>query len=484
MVDIVGREKELRKLTRFYESPKSEFMAVYGRRRVGKTFLIQTFFSQTDAVFFHVTGLKHSNLSDQIANFTRVLGKTFYESAEIRLKKNWLEVFEQLTEAIAKVPKKKKVVIFFDELPWMATKRSKLIQALDHFWNRYWSIDPRIKLVVCGSSASWILEKLIHNKGGLYNRITYQIALTPFTLLESKQFLRHKNIHLNNDQILKLYMVMGGIPLYLDQVDPGLSADQNIDEICFTKQGLLFSEFKRLFSSLFEHHEVNEELVRLIAMRRYGISQMEIMKKSSKSVGGRLKKRLQELVDAGFIELFVPYGHKERGIYYRIIDEYTLFYLKWIEPVLNSIKHQDKEQGYWLSKHKRAVWFSWAGYAFESICYKHIELIKKKLNIGPDAEVGAWRHTPKYFEEEGVQIDLLFDREDGAITLCEIKYVIDGFAIDKEYAGKLKKKIQIYRDQTKTQKQIFLAIITSNGLITNQYSNELVAKQVSLKDLV
>lgn len=482
-MDLIGRENEFKQLENFYGSKKAEFLAIYGRRRVGKSFLIQQFYSKKNCISFHITGLKDGTLNEQIEMFTKVVGKTFYKGAELQVKSKWMDVFEQLTDAINKIQKNKKVILFFDELPWMATKRSKIIQALDHYWNRYWSINPKVKLIVCGSAASWILENLIHNKGGLYNRITYQIELMPFTLSESKKFLEMKGIKLNNSQVLKLYMVMGGIPLYLDHIQKGLSADQNIDYLCFTKRGLLFNEFNKLFVSLFEQEDIHEELIRLIAANRYGISQIKLMKKSSKSIGGRLKKRLKELEDAGFIESFIPYQHREKGIYYRILDEYTLFYLKWIDPVWNYVKKRDKARGYWLSKQKSRSWDSWSGYTFEAICYKHLAQIRKSLSIEPGAEVGSWRYAPRKTDHQGIQIDLLFDRDDEVVTICEIKYNDKPFVIDKEYAQKLTGKVTIYKQQSRTNKQVFIAMVAANGVKKNKYSDELVDATVTLNDL-
>lgn len=483
MTALVGREQELKQLENFYKSSKAEFLAIYGRRRIGKTFLIENFYRKKEGLCFHATGLKDGNLVDQIRSFTRVIGNSFYSGAELKLKNKWIDVFDQLTEAINKTPKKQKIILFFDELPWMATPRSKLIQALDHYWNRYWSMDSRIKLIVCGSTASWILDKLIHNKGGLHNRISYQIELTPFSLAESKQFLESKKIKLNNQQILKIYMATGGIPLYLDHIQKGLSADQNIDSLCFTKSGILFKEFGEVFKSLFEEDDIHEELLKLIASFRYGISQTEIMEKSSKKTGGRLKKKLQDLEDAGFIASFVPYQHKEKGIYYRVIDEYSLFYLKWIEPVINSVKLRSKKSGYWLSKQRSSGWKSWSGYSFESICLKHINQIMDKLNIDAGAETGTWRYTPRTPERQGAQIDLLFDRDDSAMTICEIKYNQEPFLIDKAYAQKLNEKLAIFKQRSKTQKQLFLAMITANGIKPSIYSEEMVDGVVVLDDL-
>lgn len=484
MKKVIGRESEKRQLEAFYHSDKAEFLAIYGRRRIGKTFLIQEFCASKDDICFHVTGLKDGNLRDQITNFTKVIGKTFYGTSDIKPKTNWLDAFEQLTEAMNNTVKgNKKIILFLDELPWMATKRSKLIQVLDHYWNRYWSIDSRVRLIVCGSSASWILEKLVHSKGGLYNRITYQIELSPFSLHESKKFLMKKNIKLTEKQVVKLYMVMGGIPLYLDHIQKGLSADQNIDQLCFTKRGLLFNEFNKLFESLFEQHDIHEELVRTIAQHRYGIPQTQLMRQSSKHTGGRLKKRLSELEDTGFIESFIPSGHNKHGIHYRVIDEYTLFYLKWINPIADSIRRRSKDSGYWLSREKSSSWESWSGYAFEAICYKHISQIRQTLDIPPGFEVGAWSQKSKNTEERGAQIDMVFDRDDDVITLCEIKYNEKPFVISKDYAKVLLNKIAIYKKYTKTDKQIFLSLIAAGGVKDSAYADEIIDKLVTLKNL-
>lgn len=484
MATIIGRESELMQLKRFYHSKKAELLAIYGRRRIGKTFLIQSKFAKEDCVFFHNTGLKNGSLRAQIENFTRVMGKTFYEGAELRLKNTWLDVFDQLTVTINKIDKKKKVVLFFDELPWMATTRSQLIQALDHYWNRYWSTDPRIKFIVCGSSASWILDKIVNNTGGLYNRLTYQIELKPFSLNESQAFLASNGIKLTHDQVLQLYMVMGGVPLYLDQIRKGLSAAQNIDEICFTKQGMLFNEYHKLFASLFKRHEIMEELVGIIAKYQYGILQTDLMRLSSKSVGGRLTKRLKELENAGFIESFISYQHKERGIYYRIIDEYTLFYLKWIQSVIHSVKRHDKEKGYWLSKQKSPAWENWAGYSFENICYKHMSEIRKALKIDPEAEVGSWRYVPRAgTQKTGAQINLLFDRNDDVITICEIKYTSRPYVINKQQAQILLNKVNVFKEQIHSHKQIFIVLISAHGLKQTMYSEELITGLITLMDL-
>ena len=482
---LIGRKEELTILDDILKSRKSEFLAIYGRRRVGKTFLIRRYLEKQKCIFLHVTGIKDGILAEQISHVTKEIGKTFYSSAELVIKDRWIDVFEQLTDAIATIPKTKKVVLFFDELPWMATKRSKLIQAIDHYWNRYWSFDSRLKFIVCGSASSWILEKLIHNKGGLYNRITQIIKLEPFTLKETKIFLNNMNIKLSNKQVVQLYMITGGIPLYLLHIKKSLSIIHNIDRLCFSSSGLLFKEFDELFSALFDESEVYEELIKIIASQRYGISQERLIEKSTKaSKGGRVVKRLKELEEAGFIISFVPYKHKDKGKYYRIFDEYTMFYMSWINPVKETIRNRRGVRNYWQTKVKHPSWFSWAGYAFEAICYKHIASILQTLNISFGAEIASWRYTPrKKSDEFGVQIDLLFDRYDDAITICEIKYTNNSFTIDKKYAQELLRKREVFRKQLRTNKQIFIAMISANGLKSTIYAEDLIANVVTLDDL-
>ncbi len=479
----VGREQEQAILQQLLKSDKAEFLALYGRRRVGKTFLIKTFFETANSVFFYNSGLKDGTLKDQLEEFAKHIGEAFYGGVSLMPRTNWRAAFADLTKAIEQIPKRQKVVIFLDELPWMATKRSRLLQALDYYWNRYWSHDPRIKLIVCGSSASWILEKIINNKGGLYNRVTRTMHLTPFNLHETQAFLKRRGHHLNQKQITELYLALGGIPHYLSLAKKGYSAQQCLDELCFQKGGALVEEFERLFASLFNDAEYYITLIRVIAKHHYGISQVQLIQESGAPSGGRTVQRLKDLEEAGFISSFVPYGHQERGIYYKVVDEFSLFYLRWIEPNLMTIKKQTHADGFWLAKTKTPAWRSWSGYAFESLCYKHLPQIRTKLKIDPGAAIGSWRHQAKAADDQGTQIDLLFDRDDGAITICEIKYAEQPFVLDKAYAKTLLDKVKIFQTKTQSKKQIFIALIAANGVKPSMYSEDLIDGIVILDDL-
>ena len=480
---IIGRRKEQELLRELIGSNKSEFIAIYGRRRVGKTYLIKNLVSSIPCVFFHVTGVQKGPIHVQLKEFAKQIGKAFYQSPSIVPQKNWFDTFEDLTEAINEVPKDQTVVLFFDELPWMATPRSKILVALELYWNRYWSFDRRVKLIICGSSTSWIINNIINNKGGLHNRVTRTFHLQPFSLFETESYLKEHKIKLNRRQILDLYTVLGGVPLYWSFIRKGRSAHQCIDELCFQKNGALVNEFERLFESLFEDPKPYVELIRLIAEHRYGIGQSELIALSQLPNGGGTIDRLHQLEEAGFVTSLVPYGHKDRGVYYVMDDEYSLFYLRWIEPHLKTVSKKETNEGFWLSLSHQPTWKAWAGYAFESTCYKHINHIRKALKINPGATVGTWRFVPKPNQGDGAQIDLLFDRLDGAITLCEIKYADKPFAIDKSYAQEILRKMEVFRKQTKTKKQLFFSAITTMGLKPTMYSEELISSEATLDDL-
>ena len=459
-------------------------MAIYGRRRIGKTYLIRSVFENKKDLFLNVTGMKDGKLKDQLNHFVEQIGKAFFGGITPKAGHSWEEIFKLLTEIIEKTSKIKKIVLFLDEFPWMATKNSKLLETLDYYWNQHWSNDERIKLIICGSSASWIIDKIIYNKGGLHNRVTQTIQLEPFTLSETKLFLNDRGFKINHRQITQVYIITGGIPHYLRQLDPNLSIDQNIDEIAFSKNSFLFSEFNKLFSSLFDDFEAYLNILRAIVSSPEGMGQAALFEHLKLSKGYAVLSKLKALEVCGFIMSFTPYGHKEKGTHYKIIDEYTLFYFAWLEPLKNILSSKGLGKNYWEKRKSTPEWRAWSGYAFESICHKHSMQISHALGISATSAPSTWRYIPKkHSTERGAQIDLLFDRDDDAITLCEIKYTEAPFIIDKSYAGNLSQKMKIFKERTKTSKQLFLAIISAAGLKKTMYSEELINAVVNLDHL-
>jgi uncharacterized protein len=458
MSKIIGRIEEVKVLEDAYLSNRPEFIALYGRRRVGKTFLIRTIYQ--NRFLFQLTGIANSSLENQLNNFNNALKKQ-HPKMKLKPAKTWFEAFGELSKLIQKSKQTKKV-IFMDELPWLDTPSSNFIQALEHFWNSFASARKDVLLVVCGSAASWMLNELINSKGGLHNRITQRLRIDPFTLSECELFIKSKKITLEKYQLVQLYMAFGGIPFYWDEVKKGLSAQQNIEAICFSKNGLLRTEFTNLFKALFNKDDKHQMVVELLAKKAIGLSREEIIKQGKLSNGGSVTRLLNELEESGFIKKYIPYGKKMRNSLYQLSDFYTLFYCRFIKN--NAIDNKN----YWTNTIDSPSHRAWSGYAFEQLCLYHVDEIKKALGIwGVNSEACSWRST-KFSSK--AQIDLLIDRRDGVINLCEIKFSINQFSINKRYDAELRNKVGIFKAETNTRKAVFLTLITTFGIAQNRYS--------------
>lgn len=436
----------------------SQNLLPYGRRRVGKTFLIRHVFE--NKLTFSITGLSNATLIRQLDNFNGTIKKQ-YPKVNFTPAAKWSEAFDQISEVIDKSKQKKKV-IFIDELPWFDTAHSGFISALEHFWNDWATKRKDLLLVVCGSAASWMINNLINNKGGLHNRVTQRIKVEPFTLQECKAFMTSKSIALDNYQLVQLYMVLGGVPFYWDEVKKGQSAAQNIDRICFAANGLLLTEFSNLYKSLFDKAERHEAIVNALAKKGKGLTRDEISSESGLPSGGGLTRLLNELEESGFIRRYIPFGKKSRNTLYQLCDFFSLFHLRFIRGT----KTFDKD--HWVKLIDSTKYRAWSGYAFEQVCMSHIPQIKKTLGInGIETESSSWRSSNTI---NGAQIDLLIDRRDGVINICEMKFSVGTFIIDKKYNNELLNKVNVFKSETATKKSVFLTILTTFGLQTNAYS--------------
>ncbi|MFH0945612.1 MAG: ATP-binding protein [Planctomycetota bacterium] len=482
---IIGRTGEQKRLQEILNSKEAEFIALYGRRRVGKTFLIREFFAAH--TLFEVTGEHGRAARLQLDRFCHEVTHVFFDGRPLPPCASWSAALELLSGAIENFAERhpgKPIVVFLDELPWLATHRSGLVAALDHAWNARLSKVKTLRLIVCGSAASWMLDKFIHAKGGLYNRITQRIHLRPFTLSETDAFLRARGVKLNNRQVALLYMTVGGVPHYLKQVRRGRSVTQVVGELCFGRDGILRDEFDNLFRSLFNRSEVHASIVRALAARTRGMSQSELVEQTGLSGGGRFRKYLDELESSGFIASFNPFGKKKKNTQYRLIDEYSYFYLRWIDGAPSAALQGDGAR-YWQRKARSQAFAAWSGYAFENLCFKHVDQLLEALGlsaIGVDSS--TWRHLPGPGRPEagrGAQIDLLLDREDDTITLCEMKFTESAFTIDRKHARELMEKIGVFEAVTKTRKSIQLVMVSAAGLKANSFSEDLVADCVSLE---
>lgn len=468
---LCGRTAERAILGRLLESNKSEFVAVYGRRRVGKTFLVRRFFQDQAVLYFEMVGRFQGDLATHMSIFSESLSETFYDGARIAPAASWHEAFRALRSAIeSKRPvRNRKFVLFFDELPWMATHRSGCLRELEHFWNAWCSRREDIILIVCGSAASWMLRRIVNARGGLHNRLTQTIRLLPFSLTETKAFFDAGNLQFTDRNLLELYMVFGGIPHYLDHIPRGRSVAQIVDALCLDKDGPLADEFDRLFASLFESDHKYVSAVRALASKRRGLTRSELLEAIQLPSGGGATTLLENLEEGGFITTTIPFGRSSRDRFYRLTDEFSLFHLKWMAG---------RRPRSWQNVRTSPRWRAWTGLAFESVCLRHPRAIERALGIsGVETNVGAWLHAD-------AQIDMLIDRADDVVTICEMKFTDAPFTVTRSYADEVRNKIAVFRRETGTTKAVHVAFVTSYGVVDNQYSRDLIDANVTMDALL
>jgi uncharacterized protein len=473
MAKIIGRKEEITLLQSLQQSDRSAFVAVYGRRRVGKTYLIRSFFEEKFT--FQLTGIANVETEQQLTNFHSSLVRMFPEFEDNPLAKDWFQAFQQLITAIESLNQLEKKVLFIDELPWLDTPNSMFISALEHFWNSWASTRNDIILVVCGSAASWMINELINNTGGLYNRVTHPIQIEPFTLSECEAFFQAKSPGYDRYQLIQLYMVFGGIPFYLDFIDTRKSATQNINDLCFSTKGRLRNEFQKLYASLFKKADKHIAIIEALAQKAKGLERDELLKTAKLSNGGTTTAILRELEESSFIRKYNTFGKAKNNAIYQLTDFYSLFYLKFIK------KTSLFDVNFWINGIDTPEIRTWSGYAFEQVCLCHTSQIKRALGIAHvQTQTSAWIGSDG---NDKAQIDLIIDRRDQVINLCEIKFSINSFTIEKDYAENLRKKIGVFKDATKTSKALWLTFITTHGLTQNSYSQSLVHQSLTMNDL-
>jgi len=465
MNKIIGRNLEQSILQEAIESNKSELIALYGRRRIGKTYLIREYYKKN--LVFEISGLFGGTLKDQLENFNKEI-KNRTKSFESETAESWFQAFTMLELYLGKLKTGSKKVIFIDEFPWIATPKSKFLMAFENFWNTYCTKRNDLIVVICGSAASYMVQKIIRNKGGLHNRITRKIRLLPFNLFETEKFLLKNGIKYTRYDVIQIYMALGGVPHYLEKLSKGLSASQNIDKLCFSKDGILNDEFNQLFASLFDNSERHLKIIKTLAKSNKGVTRVELINQSKFPSSGDFSLKLEELIESGFVTSYPYYNNKKQLTLYRLSDEYTRFYLKFID------KNKNGGTGTWQKLFTTQSYLSWSGFGFETLCLKHIQQIKKALRI--DA---IYTTNSSWFNKNS-QIDLLIDRSDNVIQICEIKFYNSLFTIDKSYYLNLKNKIEELKKESKTRKNIFVTLITSYGIKENEYSKELVNSHLEM----
>ena len=472
---LIGREKQQKILKEAYISAGSEFIVVYGRRRVGKTFLTKKVLGPK--FNFDMIGIQGGSLKDQLETFSEKLAEYGFRTLHSQKPKTWRQAFTLLKQHLSVSRSKKKKIIFLDELPWLASHKSKFLSMLGYFWND-WAVDNNVLLVVCGSAASWMIKNILNNKGGLHNRVTQYISLQPFSLGETEKLLKTKNIKIDRYQVIQLYMALGGIPYYLELLKPNQSIPQNIDRLCFDVDGFLRDEFNRLFKSLFDKSESHVDIVKALASKWKGLTRNEIAKITGMSNSGNLTRKLDELEKSAFIQAYFPFDKKKKGKLYRLIDNFCLFYLKMI-----SNRNLRNQKGVFLQLFSSQKYIAWCGYAFENTCFIHNYQIAKALGVSSIMHEFSSFNFKGDNTYNGIQIDLLIDRADSVINMCEVKFSNSDFILTPAYKKKLKERASIFTAITASRKTIFTTLITTYGLSKRDAHTDTIQNVVCMDDL-
>lgn len=463
MDTIVGRAKEMEMLSRYMHSGKAEFVALYGRRRVGKTFLVTSYFK--NKFDFDVTGIIGGRKDEELDAFYTALRHYGYSG---RKPKRWMEAFDALRillEPKMKKRKGKRCVVFFDELPCFDTPKSGFVHALDYFWNSWASRQSGFFLIVCGSATSWIVRNVIDNHGGLHGRITHEIHLKPFSLKETELFLRKQKSKWKRLSTLQAYMVFGGIPYYLSMLDTHLSLTENVDQLFFAEDAEFRKEYTRLYESLFVHPERYMDVIKVLSENKKGLTRKEIAEKLRVANNGHLSGLLEDLVNCDFIRRYDVAGArvKSNGSIYQLMDFFTLFYLHFVDG------KRRKDPHYWSKILNTPLQNTWYGLAYERVCLSHIPQILNALHLDSVlTECYSWRSRDP---ENGAQIDLIIDRADDMQNICEVKYSRDAYTLTKSEYDKIVNRVETFSLETNSRKGVHITLITTFGITKNKYSD-------------
>ena len=480
--NIVGRKHEIERLKKYVQSNRTEFIAIYGRRRIGKTFLVRELFENDFT--FRITGKENASTKEQLENFSYALSSF---SSGRPVPDNWEEAFRMLSAYIEKEVTDDTKIIFIDELPWFDTYGARFVSALEHFWNDWAAYRHDVKLIVCGSATTWMLDNVINSRGGLHNRATHTMLLSPFTLQETSEYFNAFGFHYEKLELIECYMAVGGVAYYLSLFEQDKSVAQNIESLCFTRGGELVDEFQKLFKSLFKKADNHIAVIKALQKKGMGMTRLEIIRETRLTNNGNLSKLLNELERCSFIRSYIPFQRTKKDRLYQLIDPFTLFYSRFMN------EGNTFTAGYWLKMQSTNEYASWCGYAFEIVCLNHLEQIVKALGIDGTINMPcSWAYHPSksVLENEDAdedlkrvaQIDLLIDRSDKSINVCEMKYSQGKYEITKGYDEHLSKRMRIFRKVTKTRKSLIPTFITPDGLFDNAYSRR-ISRQVTGEQL-
>lgn len=467
MDKIIGREQEYEKITTYLNSRRAEFVAIYGRRRVGKTFLVRSYFK--DKFDFYTTGVIDGTREEELAVFYNSLCDYGYTGSQ---PKNWIETFYALYTLLKTKKRRKRCVVFIDELPCFDTQHSGFVRAFGHFWNNYASRLGNIFLVVCGSATSWIVRNIIDNRGGLHNRITHEMHIHSFNLHDTELFFKAHKAKWTQLAITQMYMALGGVPYYLEMIDFGRSVAENIDALFFAPDAELRREYGRLFKSLYRHPDQYMEIIALLSENKSGLTRKEISERLKLNSGSHLSNMLDDLVNCDFLRRYSN-GTKRNSCIYQVVDFYTLFYHQFC-------KQKTSDKMLWQHSINTPKQNTWYGLAFERICLCHVWQILYALHLDTvRTECFSWRSSTS---PDKVQIDLVIDRIGGQTCICEIKYSQSEYNLTSAEETKIRNRIATYSGEMKPKDGVIGILITTFGL-ANKQATDTIQHIVTLNKL-
>jgi hypothetical protein len=469
---FIGREEQQKAIQAHLNTNRASLVAVLGRRRVGKTYFVKHILK--DKSYFHFTGIQHESKERLLKEFSIKVNESIESKIVLSSPTDWYEAFRQLKNVLEANHGNQKKIIFLDEFPWMETHASSFLSAFEYFWND-WAVNQNVLIIICGSSTSWMIKNVINNKSGLHNRVSEYFKIQPFTLKETEQFLQKKNISLSRYDIAQLYMAMGGVPHYLDMIKKGESFAICIDRLFYDKDAPLNIEYNNLFKALFTHYQNYELLVETLAKKRKGLTRQEIIDATELSNGGGITKIITELEECSFIRFQVPFSQKNKDGLYMLNDEYCLFYHHFIRKNI--------QKGQFISIFTTPKVRSWMGLAFELLCIKHESNIKKALGISGVYTESCSFTLKSTDEQPGFQIDMMIDRADQTINICEMKFYNQQLTLSQKEADTLRERKARFQNYTKTKKNVMLTMVTPFGVQENKHSLSVIDNAVVLDDL-
>ncbi len=469
---LIARDNEIQRLQKCMNETNAQLVILYGRRRVGKTYLINCFFERR--FDFKVTGMHQEKRETQLKNFATELSDQMKE--DIAVPKDWTDAFRLLRNYLKSLPEDEKHVVFFDEFPWFDTRNSGFLSAFEHFWNDFGCSLPNLILIICGSATTWMTKNIAMNQGGLFLRHTCSMYLQQFNLKQTEEYLHARGIEWSRYDIIRCYMILGGIPYYLSLLDADKSLNMNIDNLFFRKRAELWNEFNLLYKTLFKNSKQYMRIVETLGKKRNGMTRQEISQATGMTDNGNLTDLLDDLENSDFLRVTSSFGKEKKEMIYQLCDYCTLFYIKFIKG------YRGRDEHFWSHTYGSPSVNAWSGLTFEQVCKDHIEEIKRKIGISAVLTNESTWFLKGDEERRGTQIDLIIDRNDHFINLCEMKYSDKEYVIDKDYDGILRERLELFRKETKTRKTIQYVFITSFGVKANKYSN-IISSQVTLDDL-